>query len=205
VIAGYAGVAAVVGNVLGVLFLHAMPSAYRLARLDEWASAVRAQPGNTLASAACFALGLLALAVWARALGRVAGSRLAIFGAAVITVTAALNAAASLLVIPPALDGGACGSACGGEGLTFLRAALTADALFNLGLGVGLLCIGVAWRSAPRLRLLALAAGLASMPVAGQAVWDGAAAILYYAAPLWLTFILLTSITWLRPHATAEP
>lgn len=200
----YAGFASVVGNVLGVAFLKDMPAAYRLARLDEWASAVRAQPGNTLASAACFALGLLALGAWARELGRVAGSPLAVFGGTVTAVTAALNAAASLLVSVPALEGGACGAACGGEGFTFLHAALTVDALFNLGLGVGLLCVGLAWRSAPRLRLLALAAGLASVPVAGQAVWDGAAAVLYFAAPLWLTFILLTSITWLRPHVAAQ-
>lgn len=33
------GVVAVAGNVLAVVFLRDMPSAYRLARLDEWVTA----------------------------------------------------------------------------------------------------------------------------------------------------------------------
>jgi hypothetical protein len=40
--------------------------------------------------------------------------------------------------------------------------------------------------------------------VAAQALWDPAASLLYLAAPLWLSLILATSITWLRAHAPAS-
>ena len=191
--AGYAGLLAVAGNLLGVLFLHAMPSAYRLARLGEWELAVRAQPASTLASAVSFSVGLVALGAWVGELGRVAGTGAARFGASVAGLGALLNAAGSLLPIVPALGPG--------TGTSLLRASLTIDALFNLGLGVGLLCIAWQLRNATGVRLLALAAGALSVPVAGQALWDGAASLLYVAAPLWLALILVTSVAWLRSHA----
>ncbi len=193
---GFAGLAAVAGNLLGVAFLHDMPSAYRLARLDEWAAAARAQPAATLASAACFSLGLVALASWAGHLGRVVATPRARFGASLVALTALANAAGSLLPIAQAF-----GTT---DGVALLRASLTIDALFNLGLGVGLTCIGLEMRGSPRLRWLALAAGLASAPVAAQALWDPAASLLYVAAPLWLSLILATSITWLRDHVPAS-
>jgi hypothetical protein len=195
-LSGLAGLAAVAGNLLGVAFLHDMPSAYRLARLDEWAAAVRAQPAATLASAACFAVGLVALASWAGQLGRLVDTPRARFGASAIAVTALVNAAGSLLPIAHAFGTG--------EGVALLRTSLTLDALFNLGLGVGLTCIGLDMLGSAKLRWLALAAGVASAPVAAQALWDPAASLLYLAAPLWLSLILATSITWLRAHAPAS-
>jgi hypothetical protein len=49
-----------------------------------------------------------------------------------------------------------------------------------------------------------VAAGLASLPVAGQALWDPAANLLYVAAPLWLSLIIKTSVTWLGADANAR-
>jgi hypothetical protein len=193
--AGWFGFAAVAGNLLGVAFLGKMPSAYRLARLDEWASAVRAQPASTIASALCFAGGLAALSSWALEFGQSTGTPRARKAGSLIAATALANAAGSLLPAAAALGAGHA------HGL--LRTSLTLDAFFNLGLGVGLLGIAADLRRPVTRRLLALAAGGASVPVAGQAVWDGAASVLYVAAPLWLTLIAVTSIDWLRSDASA--
>jgi hypothetical protein len=199
--AALAGVVAIVGNVAGVLFLHDMPSAYRLAGLGEWALAIRAQPANALASALSFAVGLAALAGWASQLGREVGTTPARRGALFIVATALTNAVGSLLPVALTMHVGACDAGCQAVGVSVLRASLTLDALFNLGLGVGLLLIASSARKIPGTRPLALAAGLLSVPVAAQAVWDPAASLLYVAAPLWLALIAVTSVTWLRSHA----
>ena len=155
--AGVSGLVAVAGNVAGVAFLHDMPSAYRLARLGEWGDAVRAQPLATTASGVCFAVGLTALAHWVTALGREGGTPRARLGAWFAAATALLDGAGTLLPILPAVGLGA--------PLPLLHASLALDALFNLGLGVGLLAIGADLRERPLLRGLCIAAGLASVPV----------------------------------------
>ena len=96
---------------------------------------------------------------------------------------------------------GACGAPCDAVGRALLGGSLALDALFNLTLGVGLLAIATALGDAPRVRALAILAGLASLPVAAQAVWDPAASLLYVAAPLWLLFILVTSLGLVRGEA----
>lgn len=191
--AALAGLVAVAGNVLGVAFLHDMPSAYRLARLGEWADAVRAAPRATTASSLCFAFGLGALSVWVSELGRSTPSRLARRATRFAAATALFDAAGTLL--PIAVAAGA------EPRRTLLHASLALDALFNLGLGVGLVGAGVALGRTSRLRALALAAGLTSLPVAAQVVWDPAARLLAVAAPLWLGLIVATSATWLERHA----
>ena len=194
--AGWAGFAAVAGNLLGVACLKNMPSAYRLGRLEEWASAVRTEPASTVASAVCFATGLAALSSWALELGHGIGTPRARKAASLIAATALVNAAGSLLPIPAALGSG--------HTVAFLRTSLSVDALFNLGLGVGLLGLAVELRRPIAHRVLAFAAGATSIPVAGQAVWDGAASVLYVAAPLWLSLIAITSFDWLRSNASAK-
>jgi hypothetical protein len=198
--AGALGLVAVLGNVLGVVFLRGVPGAYRLAGLDAWVGAVALQPAATLASALSFTAGLFALAGWARHLGAQLGTPLTRGAAHLIALTALLNGAAALLPVVQSVQVGACGVACAAVGRALLGMALTFDALFNLGLGLGLLLIALDGASARlgSLRVLAALSGLASLPVAGQALWDGSADALYVAGPLWLAFITKTSLDWLR-------
>jgi hypothetical protein len=200
-VAALAGLAAVAGNVGGVLLLRHMPSAYRPARLDEWASAVVSQPHATVAAASAFALGLLALAAWALHLGRTVGTPLARAGAGLIAATALFDAAGATTPIVLAIHVGA-GDAAVGRAL--LGLSLTLDALFNLGLGLGLVLVAAAAKDFGWKRGLLAVAGLASLPVAAQAVNDRAADLLAIAAPLWLAVIVTTSVSWLRTQAPRE-
>ena len=194
--AGIAGLLGVAGNLAAVAFLADMPAAYRLARLDEWAAAVADQRAATTASAAAFVVGLIALAYWARYLGQRSGSACARAGAWLISVTALFNALGTVtpLVLANHVATG------GAESATVARAllglTLSLDALFNLGLGAGLLLASVAQRGV--LRALMIAAGLLNLPVAAQAVWDPAASGLALSAPLWLAVMIWTSVRGLR-------
>ncbi len=199
-LAGLAGLVAFGGNVLGVLALWRVPSAYRLGQLDAWVREAKAAPAATTASALCFGVGLVGLAMWVRELGARQGTPLARRGADVAAAAALVNAAGSLVPICVALQSGACGAGCHAAARSLLRASLSLDALFNLGLGAGLVLLAVPpGRDATR--WLALAAGVASIPVAAQAVWDPAARLLVVAGPLWLWLVLKTSVGWLSRHA----
>ena len=200
-VAAVAGFVAVAGNVGGVVLLRGMPSAYRLARIDEWASAVVAQPRATVAAALAFTLGLIALAGWALHLGRAVGTPLARAGAGLIAVTALFNAAGATTPIVQALHVGG-GDAAVGRAL--LGLSLTLDALFNLGLGLGLILLAAAAKDFGWKRGLLAIAGLASLPVAGQAAVDRAADLLVIAAPLWLAVVVVTSVSWLLTEAPSE-
>jgi len=199
-LAGVAGLVGVFGNVVAVALLHDMPSAYRLARLEEWVTAVHAQPIGSVASSVAFTLGLIALGGWATHLGRAVGTAAARAGAALIAVCAIANAVGTLAPIVQALHVGSCGSACDAVGRALLGFSLALDALFNLALGIGLWLVAAGVREQRRTRTLMQAAGLLSLPVAAQAVWDPAATMLYYAAPLWLAVIVMTSLRWLEGH-----
>jgi len=198
--AGLAGLVAFSGNVLGVVALADVPSAYRLGRLDAWVREAQSSPVASTLSALSFAAGLLGLAAWVREFGAEQGGTRARSGADLAAATALVNAAASLVPAAVALRHGCASTDCHALGRTLLRLSLSVDALFNLGLGVGLVLIAVPPRR-ERMRLLALAAGLASIPVAGQALWDPAARLLVIAGPLWLALVLTTSVRWLSRHA----
>jgi hypothetical protein len=189
-----AGVVAVLGNVLGVVFLHDMPSAYRLAALTEWVVAVREQPAATSASAIAFTLGLVGLAIWARQVGerlRTPGART---GASLMAFGALVNAAGAMTPLVQALHVGACGTACDAVGRALLGTTLAFDGLFNLTLGIGLLLMAGAARRDRWTSRLMLVSGIATIPISAQAVWDPAANLLYIAAPLWLFVIARTSV-----------
>lgn len=196
------------GNVGGVLFLADVPVAYRPTDIDRWATLSAAHPSATVASAVFFILGLLALAGWAAGLGRRAATPTARFGAAAIATGAVLNAAgcvAPLVLVAHVLPG--CdGAACAPVARALLGVTLSLDALFNLLLGIGLLGLGAAlWRRGERaVGILGVAAGLASIPVAGQPFSETSAKLLGVAAPLWLGFVLWTSFRLWRP-GTARP
>lgn len=191
------GVVGVVGNVLGVVFLADVPVAYRPTEIDRWAALSLAHPQATVASALSFVLGLLALAGWARSLGRSTGTDGAALGASAIATGAILNAAGCVtpLVLVTHVLPGCEGAACAPAARALLGVTLSLDALFNLLLGLGLLAISPSlWRSGARsLAVLGMAAGLLSLPVAGQPFSEAAAKLLAYAAPLWLAFVLWSS------------
>ena len=189
-VAGYVGV---LGNLLAVAFLHDMPSAYRLARLDAWVQAVSEQPSATTASSIAFTLGLIGIAGWAWVLARKLSTASASAGAGLVAFGALANAAGTLTPMVQALHVGACGLACDAVGRALLGLTLSLDALFNLTLGVGLLLMAGSVGLSNWTRRLMQLSGATAVPVALQAVWDPAASMLYVAGPLWLSLILKTS------------
>ena len=193
------GVVGVVGNVVGVAALNRVEGAYRPGGLGAWAASALAHPGASVASAVAFTLGLLALAGWAAALGRRLGGSLVPLAAGAMAVGAVLDAAGTLtpavlvLHVAPACGAGACMAVA----RALLGLTLSLDALFNLAFGAGLALTGWSlWRSGrrPALGGLGLAAGLATVPVAGQLAWEPVTRLLAVAGPLWLAFVLATSV-----------
>lgn len=195
-VAAAAGLLGVAGNVLAVAILHGTPAAYRLARLDEWASAVSQQRAATTASAVAFVVGLLALAYWAQELPRATDSACARAGAWLISVTALFDGAGTVTPLVLANHVPSSGPEALAVGRALLGMSLSLDAVFNFGLGVGLVLASVGHRGA--LRVAMAVAGLANLPVAAQAVWDPAANFLYASAPLWLGVMVWTSVSALR-------
>jgi len=155
-----------------------------------------------VASAITFILGLLALAGWAAGLGRRGATPAARFGGATIATGALLNAVgcvAPLVLVSHVLPGCDAG-ACAPVARALLGVTLSLDALFNLLLGIGLLALSPAlWRRGERaVAILGIAAGLASIPVAGQPFSEASAKLLGLAGPLWLSFVLWTSFRMWR-------
>lgn len=202
------GVVGIAGNVLGVAFLADVPGVYRPEQLEAWAGGSLAHPASTVASAASFVVGLVALAGWAASVGRRVGTPLARAGAAAIGAGSLLNAAGC---VTPAVLVLHVAPACGAEGClavarALLGTTLALDALFNLLLGAGLAAIGASLLATGRRPVLAglgLAAGVASLPVALQIVSGDAARWLAVAAPLWLAFVAATSVVLWRGRAAA--
>ena len=179
-------------------FLWEVPVAYRPTDIDRWAALSFAHPQATVASAVSFILGLVALAGWAAGLGRQLGTPWARFGASSIAVGALFNAVGCVtpLVLVSHVLPGCEGTACAPAARALLGVTLSLDALFNLLLGIGLLAVGASlWRGGARaLAILGLVAGLASIPVAGQPFSEAAAKLLGVAGPLWLVFVLWSSV-----------
>ncbi len=186
------------GNVAGVAFLWNVPVAYRPTDIDRWAALSLAHPQATVASAVSFILGLVALAGWAAALGRQVDTPWARLGSSSIAVGALFNAVGCVtpLVLVSHVLPGCEGPACAPAARALLGVTLSLDALFNLLLGIGLLALGAAlWGKGVRaLALLGLVAGVASVPVAGQPFSEAAAKLLGVAGPLWLAFVLWSSV-----------
>ncbi len=204
------GVVGVTGNLLAVDLLLDVPGAYRLGGLGDWAVAAPApaHAAASVASAVAFVIGLAALAGWARALGRRAGSPAGRQGAASMAAGALLNAAGCVtpavlvLHVAPAC-GGDLAAGCLPVARALLGVTLTLDALFNLLFGLGLVAAAAALarrERRPWLGLLGVAAGLATIPVSLQFVLDDASRLLALAGPLWLAFVLWTSaLLWRGP------
>jgi hypothetical protein len=191
------GAIGVAGNVAGVLFLGEVTGAYKPDQLDRWATLSALHPQATVASAVSFIVGLLALAGWAAGLARRAPTPAARLSAGAIAMGAVLNAAGCvgpLVLVVHVLPGG--GGDAGPVARALLGVALSLDATFNLLLGVGLLGLSSAlWGRGERwLAALGIAAGLASIPVAGQPFSVAAANLLAVAGPLWLAFVGWSSV-----------
>jgi hypothetical protein len=197
-IAALLGLVGFAGNVAGVAFLWEVPVAYRPTDIDRWAALSFVHPQATVASAVSFIVGLAALAGWAAGLGRQVGTPWARFGASTIAVGALFNAVGCVtpLVLVSHVHPGCAGDACAPVARALLGTTLSLDALFNLLLGIGLVALGSAlWtRGARPLAILGLVAGLASIPVAGQPFSEAAAKLLGVAGPLWLVFVLWSSV-----------
>jgi hypothetical protein len=190
------GLIGVAGNVLGVAFLSDIPGAYRLAQLDLWAQGVLAHSGWSNASALSFTLGLIALALWALLLVERSNCRTSRVAGWLIAIGSLFNGLGTLTPVVLAAQVADGADAALPVARALLGLTLTLDAAFNLLLGAGLIVLGASWSEAPRTwwRALAIVGGLASLPVAGQAVHDAAANLLLVSGPLWLLFASVTSL-----------
>jgi hypothetical protein len=195
------GLLGVAGNALGVAALWEVPGAYRPDALAAWAEGSLAHPHATVVSAVAFTVGLLALAGWAGQVGRGPLARAGSAGQLAATAMAAgalVNAAGTLApaVLVLHVAPGCAGEACLPAARALLGATLALDALFNLAFGAGLLLAGaLLLRSGRRgLGVLGLVAGLVTVPVAGQLASATAARALALAGPLWLAFVVATSV-----------
>ena len=197
------GALGVAGNVLGVVFLADVPGAYRPGSIDAWVSGSLAHPAATVASAASFTVGLVALAGWARALGLRTRAPIGRAGAAAMIVGSLANALGTVTpaVLVLHVAPGCAGEACLPVARALLGLTLSLDALFNLVFGGGLVLAAAALarrEARPVLGGLGVVAGLASIPVSLQLVSDTAAAWLVVAGPLWLAFVTATSVLLAR-------
>jgi hypothetical protein len=203
------GVLGVAGNAVGVAALGDVEGAYRPGGLAAWAESALAHPGASVLSAVAFTIGLAALAGWALSLGRHLPGSTRGLAAGAMASGALLNAAGTLtpavlvLHVAPACAG----EACAPVARALLGITLSLDAFFNLLFGAGLVVAGwlVVRARRPVLGGLGLAGGLASIPVAGQLAFEGAARWLVVAGPLWLLFVLASSVLlWRGARPAAE-
>lgn len=193
-IAGRAGIAAVVLNILGVVALSGVESAYRPESIERWYYAVSQPDTAQPVSAWCFAAGMLLLIPWVAGLARVLGPY-SWPGAGVVVVGATINMVGSLL---PYLVAASVPHGEAALGQTLLSLALLLDAFFNLALGVGLVLLSLAmardqhfpmWMSA-----VGLIAGLVTITVVSQAWSPLGADMVAIAGPLWLAWV--TMVSW---------
>lgn len=201
-----AGIVGVIGNVVGVVVLGDISSAYRPDEVATWTGQVLHAPAAATASGVGFTLGVITLAGWALVMGARLATVVAHAGAFSVAAGAILNAAGTLApLVVVHLLAPACGEteACHAASMALLGGSLALDALFNLLLGIGLILIGramfiAAWPS--WLAWLTTVAGIASIPVSLQIVSPVGADLLAVAGPLWLTAILVSSIRlWREP------
>ncbi len=194
------GVIAVVGNVSGVVLLTDRTSAYRPGAIPAWVDETLRLPDAACASAAAFTIGLVALAGWAWILGERLGATASRAGGALIAIGAVVDAAGTLAPIVLARHVAPATSLAEAHalGAALLGGSLALDALFNVTLALGLAGFALAaWRRSRAWRLLAclaIVAAVATAPVAAQIVSDAAARLLMIAAPVWLAFVVATSV-----------
>lgn len=184
-----AGLAGVILNVVAVVALGPFTSPYSPADVPGWLDSCAQYPIRTAVSSFAFTFGLVALAAFALGLASHLKSAPALVAGAFIGLGALLDAAGTPAPLVALNTDPAIGQA-------FLRYTLILDATFNGCLGVGLIAAFFAQTS--KLRWLALASGVLSLPVAFQWMSADAAKLLMIAGPAWLGWITATSIELLR-------
>lgn len=187
-----AGLMGVVLNIVAVVALQPFVSPYSPADIPGWLTSCAQYPLRTAVSAFSFTFGLVALAAFAFGFAAHHRTAPALVAGTFIGLGALLDAAGTpaplvALNTEPAL------------GQAFLRFTLLLDATFNGCMAIGLLVAFFVQRT--RLRWLALASGLLSLPVAFQWASADAARLLALAGPAWLAWISLTCIGWLRDES----
>lgn len=191
--AALAGLLGVALNVLAVGALREIPHTYRPSDVPAWLAETVAHPAASTLSAWAFTVGLISLAAFAAGLAFAARTSWAVVGASLFGLGAMLDAAGTMAPLAALhLDAP--------TGLGLLWMSLLLDSAFNGLLGLGLLCFALGlpadWPRAHR--LLAVAAGLASLPVALQFHSDDFARLLALAGPLWLVWVTWASVLLLR-------
>ena len=189
-LAAFLGVAL---NIVAVVALRAIPHTYAPGDVPAWLAETLAHPTASTVSAWAFTVGLVALAAFFAGFAATLRSSWVTVGAAFFAGGAMLDAAGTMapiaaLHVPQDV----------GVGLLWL--SLLLDASFNFLLGVGLIAIffGLPTDWPKWHRWLALAAGLLSLPVAGQFASDDFARLLAVAGPLWLVWLTGASVIVLR-------
>lgn len=194
------GLLAVLLNAGGIAPLTEIPAAYRPGRLLEWYGAIQAHRAETALSAILFTFGVLAFLPFARGLREgTPQSGLVDSGSRLIAAGGLMNAAATLTplvvawhLLPTCPEPVACAPAAA----ALLGFTLSMDALMNALLGLGMVLVGVGQlRHGPRaLGIGGVGAGLLTLPVAGQIVYEASADWLAVAAPCWLAWLAASSL-----------
>lgn len=193
--AAIAGLAGVGLNLAAVAALGPVPHTYKPGDVPAWLAESLAAPVHTTVSGWAFTVGLALFVPFCAGLARRDPGLTT--GAAMFAVGAALNAAGTFGPVAALHAPQAAGEA-------LLWMALLLDSHFNLMLGLGLLAMaaGMAPGAWPKgLRWLAVAAGLASLPVALQFQADAFARLLIVSGPLWAAWVVWASVRLMRAPA----
>jgi len=189
--------AAVAGNILGVVLLGPVRLPYRLSGLEQgtWWLDGLAHPGAVTASAWFFVAGLTALGLWALRAAQRFGPGPAWYGSVLLAFGSFADALGSLLPWVAASRLGPGDAALGGA---LLSTALAVDSFFNVTLALGLPLIAWGLRRQFRvpagLWVLALLGGFFSLVPSFEIIWDFAALGLLISSPCWLAFFLWVGI-----------
>ncbi len=193
--AAIAGLVGLALNVIAVGLLDGVPHPYRPDDLAGWHAGTTQLAGASVASAACFTVGLILLVPWARAWGRGAVG----LAGELVACGALLNAAGTPLVAVVARFLPASEPANAPVAQALLGTTLTLDAAFNACLGAGILLASACADTWPRpLRALGCLAGAVTLPVALQFLDPRAADLLAVAGPLWLTWSAWVALRMFR-------
>ncbi len=194
--AGLAGLVGSALNLVAVAALQNVPHTYRPGDVPAWLGETLANPTATTVAAWSFTIGLVALAAFVAGLAHAHSNAWTVVGAALFGSGALLDAAGTMGPLAALhVDASA--------GLALLWFTLLLDSAFNALLGLALLCFAVGLTEHSKLhRALAAIAGLASMVVSLQFHDDFFAKLLAVAGPLWLAWVLWTSIKLLAPVRT---
>ncbi|MGV3624659.1 MAG: hypothetical protein ACO1OB_27820 [Archangium sp.] len=190
--AGLAGFVGAALNLVAVAALQNVPHTYRPGDVPAWLRETVDHPTATAIAAWSFTVGPGLLAAFVAGLAHAHRNTWTIVGAVLFGAGALLDAAGTMGPLA-ALHVEA------SAGLALLWLTLLLDSAFNALLGLGLLCFAVGLEAHSKLhRGLAVIAGLGSMVVSLQFHDDFFAKLLAVAGPLWLGWVVWTSVKLVR-------